>query len=177
MAIYLSLRWFHLFLTLLLLGPPWQAYSAGVGVLAWAVGVVVLLFFTIGYFVLAERAAQGFRPLAPLFCSLYDPRFWRHERFWKMIAPPIVMAFSGTPYKNVVMRLAGVRVGRRVFDDGCFLPEKTLVEHRRRLHPQHRDGGAVPLHGGGRVQARRHHDRGRGHARCRRLRPLLGRHA
>jgi non-ribosomal peptide synthetase-like protein len=127
MAIYLSLRWFHVFLTLLLLGAAGQAYSTGAGALAVAVASVVLLFFTIGYFVLAERAAQGFRPLEPLFCSIYDPRFWRHERFWKMIAPPIVMAFSGTPYKNVVMRLAGVRVGRRVFDDGCFLPEKTLV--------------------------------------------------
>jgi non-ribosomal peptide synthetase-like protein len=36
-------------------------------------------------------------------------------------------AFNGTPYKNVVWRALGVRIGRRVFDDGCSIPEKTLV--------------------------------------------------
>ena len=29
---------------------------------------------------------------------------------------------AGTPFKNLVWRLLGVRIGRRVFDDGCFLP-------------------------------------------------------
>jgi non-ribosomal peptide synthetase-like protein len=36
-------------------------------------------------------------------------------------------AFDGTPLKNVIWRLLGVRIGRRVFDDGCNIPEKTLV--------------------------------------------------
>jgi len=35
--------------------------------------------------------------------------------------------FNGTPMKIVVWRLLGVRMGRRVFDDGCAIPEKTLV--------------------------------------------------
>ena len=35
--------------------------------------------------------------------------------------------FSGTPFKNVVWRLLGVRVGRRVLDDGCSIVERTLV--------------------------------------------------
>ena len=35
--------------------------------------------------------------------------------------------FNGTPFKNLVWRLLGVRIGRRVFDDGCALPERTLV--------------------------------------------------
>jgi serine acetyltransferase len=35
--------------------------------------------------------------------------------------------FNGTPLKNVMWRLLGVRLGKRVFDDGCFLPEKTLA--------------------------------------------------
>jgi non-ribosomal peptide synthetase-like protein len=34
---------------------------------------------------------------------------------------------GGTPFKNVISRLLGVRLGRRVFDDGCSMPERTLV--------------------------------------------------
>ena len=36
----------------------------------------------------------------------------------------------------MIWRLLGVRIGRRVFDDGCSLTERTLVTHRRRLHAQ-----------------------------------------
>ncbi len=42
------------------------------------------LLFTVVYFVLVERAVDGFRPLQPRFCSIYDPYFWRHERYWKL---------------------------------------------------------------------------------------------
>ncbi len=34
---------------------------------------------------------------------------------------------NGTPFKNLFWRLLGVRLGRRVFDDGGYMPEKTLV--------------------------------------------------
>ena len=34
---------------------------------------------------------------------------------------------AGTPFKNLVSRLLGVRLGRRVFDDGVGLIERTLV--------------------------------------------------
>ncbi len=37
------------------------------------------------------------------------------------------MPFSGTPFKNLIWRLLGVRIRRRVFDDGCYIPEMTLV--------------------------------------------------
>jgi non-ribosomal peptide synthetase-like protein len=33
----------------------------------------------------------------------------------------------GTPFKNILSRLLGVRLGKRVFDDGCFMPERTLA--------------------------------------------------
>jgi non-ribosomal peptide synthetase-like protein len=38
-----------------------------------------------------------------------------------------IQAFDGTPFKNVIWRLLGARIGKRVFDDGCFFPERTLV--------------------------------------------------
>jgi non-ribosomal peptide synthetase-like protein len=36
-------------------------------------------------------------------------------------------AFDGTPFKNVIWRLMGVRIGRRVFDDGVHITERTLT--------------------------------------------------
>jgi non-ribosomal peptide synthetase-like protein len=35
--------------------------------------------------------------------------------------------FNGTPFKGVIWRLLGVRIGRRVFDDGCSIIERSLV--------------------------------------------------
>ena len=35
--------------------------------------------------------------------------------------------FNGTPFKALAWRLLGVRVGRRLFDDGGGMAEKNLV--------------------------------------------------
>ena len=35
--------------------------------------------------------------------------------------------FDGTPFKSVLWRLIGVRIGRRVFDDGVYISEPTLT--------------------------------------------------
>ena len=96
-------------------------------VLRTAAAILLALAFTVGYFVLVERAVTGFRALKPRFCSIYQPLFWRHERFWKVPSIAYIQMFSGTPFKNVVWRLLGVKVGRRVFDDGCSIVERTLV--------------------------------------------------
>jgi non-ribosomal peptide synthetase-like protein len=95
----------------------------------WVVPVAAVLglTFSIGFQILVERAVMSFRAMSPRFCSIYDPYFWRHERFWKMSVGGYLALFNGTPMKNVVWRLLGVRIGRRVFDDGCAIPEKTLV--------------------------------------------------
>jgi non-ribosomal peptide synthetase-like protein len=86
--------------------------------------LVVVVVFNVVYSALLERATLGFRPLTPQFCSIYDRYFWRHERLWKLYTTP---AFAGTPFQSMAWRLAGVRMGRRVFDDGCSMPEKSLV--------------------------------------------------
>ena len=77
--------------------------------------------------IVIERLVRGFRPLEPLYCSLYDRRFWVHERFWKLNYNAFLRAFDGTPFKPVLLRLQGAVVGRRVFDDGGGLTEPTLV--------------------------------------------------
>ena len=54
--------------------------------------------------------------------------FWRHERYWKFYDSPIHALFKGTPFKNVISRMLGVKVGRKVFDDGCHFVEKSMIE-------------------------------------------------
>ncbi|MFJ5151571.1 Pls/PosA family non-ribosomal peptide synthetase [Streptomyces sp. NPDC088353] len=81
---------------------------------------------TAGYFILVERAIAAFRSLRPRLCSIYDPYFWWHERLWK-VPDEWLELFNGTPYKRLVWRLMGVRIGRRVFDDGCYITERTLT--------------------------------------------------
>jgi non-ribosomal peptide synthetase-like protein len=94
---------------------------------AFALATVLILLFTVVYYVLVERAVEGLQTLAPEGCSIYDRTFWRHERSWKVPSETYFQVFDGTPFKNVIWRLLGVRLGRRVFDDGCFLTERTFV--------------------------------------------------
>jgi non-ribosomal peptide synthetase-like protein len=124
--LFLLTRWIYLFVALLLGSVALELYKP-LGSLAVVAFGVLMLLFTVGYFVLIERASLAFRALRPLFCSIYEPAFWRHERFWKLSATSYLEMFNGTPFKNVIWRLLGVRAGRRVFDDGCAIPEKTLV--------------------------------------------------
>jgi acetyltransferase-like isoleucine patch superfamily enzyme len=63
----------------------------------------------------------------PQSCSIYDDYYWKHERFWKLSEVFYLDLFSGTPFKGMVWRLLGVKVGRKLFDDGSGIPEKTLV--------------------------------------------------
>jgi len=117
---------------LLVLGLVLIALSplGGAGVSEWlgtVASTVLELTFTIGLFVLAERAVTGFRALQPKFCSIYQVEFWRHERFWKVAPTGWVHMFDGTPLKSVMWRLLGVPIGRRVFDDGLAITERTLV--------------------------------------------------
>jgi non-ribosomal peptide synthetase-like protein len=96
-----------------------------VGAIALALAAVLILVLRVLHFVLVERLSTMFRDLQPQYCSIYDPHFWRHERFWKLSWQPLIL--DGTPFKNLTWRLQGVQIGRRVFDDGCAIVEKTLV--------------------------------------------------
>ncbi|GAA5119158.1 hypothetical protein GCM10023320_24450 [Pseudonocardia adelaidensis] len=97
------------------------------GILAVAAATLVSFVVSIAFFVLLERAVTLFRAMRPRFCSIYDPCFWWHERFWKMSGGAYLAVFNGTPMKNLLWRALGVRIGHKVFDDGCAIPEKTIV--------------------------------------------------
>jgi non-ribosomal peptide synthetase-like protein len=119
----LILRWLQIYLGALSLLVAANLYKY-LGELAIASAGLAAMVLTIGLSIIADRLVLGFRSLTPRFVSIYDPYFWFHERHWKLSADAL---FNGTPFKNVLWRLLGVRIGRRVFDDGCAMPEKTLI--------------------------------------------------
>jgi non-ribosomal peptide synthetase-like protein len=126
-GLVLLMRWIHLS-GIAMLAMAMAALYRRVGVEAVAMEVLLAPLVTMAYFILIERGVARFQALRPRFCSIYHPDFWWHERYWKCLLPEyLARMHSGTPFKNVISRLLGVRLGRRVFDDGCFIPERTLV--------------------------------------------------
>jgi non-ribosomal peptide synthetase-like protein len=123
-ALFLLVRWLHAFGLLALAGAALELYAT-VGATAFALASVLALAWGVLIFVLVERAVAGFRALEPRYCSIYQPYFWWHERYWKLSTQPKIL--DGTPFKNLTWRLMGVRIGARVFDDGAAINEKTLV--------------------------------------------------
>lgn len=128
MGLFLFLRWLHWFLLTLLAfaAVDLQGGRGALGGLLIGAYLMTGLVVTVGYWALVERVITRFRPLKPRLCSIYDPYFWWHERLWKVPDHHLVV-FDGTPFKGLIWRLLGVRTGRRVFDDGCYLTERTLV--------------------------------------------------
>jgi non-ribosomal peptide synthetase-like protein len=121
---YLLAWWIFLFGATVLTWAAADLYGS-VGAVAIALAGVLILVLRVVHFSLVERVATRFRDLRPRYCSIYEPDFWRHERFWKLSWQPLIL--DGTPFKSLTWRLLGVRIGRRVFDDGCAIVEKTLV--------------------------------------------------
>ena len=125
-GLFLLVRWLFFFVVTLLAMVTADVFYL-FGELALASAMVLIYLISVAYFVFVDRAVTRFRALQPKFCSVYDLAFWQQERFWKVPAMMYIQAFNGTPFKNTIWRLLGVRIGRRVFDDGCWLTERTLV--------------------------------------------------
>jgi non-ribosomal peptide synthetase-like protein len=124
-GIFLLVRWLHFFVITVLAVFGAALYDR-IGATATAMYIIDTAVFSIAYFIFVERAVARFRAMSPQFCSIYQPYYWWHERFWKL-SVNMLGALDGTPFKTVAWRLLGVRIGRRVFDDGCSIVEKTLV--------------------------------------------------
>ena len=125
-GVFLLARWLHVFLLVTLGLAALDAYQ-GFAKLSMAGFLALAFLITPAYFVLVERGLRAFRPLQPAYCSIYHPYFWRQERLWKVPAITYLHMFDGTPFKNVIWRGLGVRIGKRVFDDGCYLTERSLA--------------------------------------------------
>ncbi len=123
----LASRWLVAFIAIYVFGWTAETYGAtSVTAMTAATGVVAALSVVV--FILIERASIGFGKLEATIATVYDPAFWRVERHWKLSDTPLATAFAGTPMRNAISRLLGVKVGRKTFDDGCILSERTLVE-------------------------------------------------
>ena len=126
LGLHLLARWFHAFVLTVVLASV-VSLQRPFGPLVMAlVPAVFILPFALFYSVLVERAGRGFRPVQPTYCSIYQIDFWRVERFFKNHAGAH-MVLNGTPFKSVMWRLLGVRLGKRLYDDGCGMAEKNLV--------------------------------------------------
>jgi non-ribosomal peptide synthetase-like protein len=76
-----------------------------------------------------ERLNMDFGWLSPQTCLVLDKYYWFHERHWHLFGlVALANAFAGTPMKNLFSRLQGVRLGKRVFDDGVVWTEYSLIE-------------------------------------------------
>jgi len=122
-AVFLCMWWAELAL----------AYGDAIGLNAGtrpSTGVVEIVIFTAAPAMLGLRVAvERFfarRPI-PEMCSIYDRRFWQHERYWKVMAYRLLTPLDGTPMRSVLMRALGVRVGRRLLDEGSGITERKLV--------------------------------------------------
>ncbi|MDD7964592.1 Pls/PosA family non-ribosomal peptide synthetase [Actinomycetospora lemnae] len=126
MALFLLVRWW-LFLGMAALVACIASVPVRLGAIEMLVAQLLIFVFGTLWLVLVERSVARLQCRAPEGRSIYDPSFWRHERFWKVALPDWVVVFNGTPYKNLVWRMLGVRIGKRVFDDGVNLTERTFT--------------------------------------------------
>lgn len=124
---YLLLIWGASLLSAATAYAMWRAH-ADYGVLGlWTMAAITLLLHP-AYFVLMEVWGPGRMTLQPRTCTIHDLHFFRVERYWKMGETPLKLLYKGTPFRPWIYRLLGVRMGRMVFDDGCAITEKALVE-------------------------------------------------
>lgn len=127
MGLFLASRWMAFFAAIVVWHAALLAYPR-FGALALFVAGAAVTILTIPYFALVERASLRFRRLTPTIASIYDPYFWSHERHWKLAEPQIGRLFAGTPFRPVILRMLGMKVGRKVFDASRSVTERTLAE-------------------------------------------------
>ncbi|MET0765000.1 MAG: peptide synthetase, partial [Blastococcus sp.] len=120
-------RWFYLFVVLLAGMAAVDLYQS-LGEWTVALANILILLFSLVSVPLVARAATRFRVVQPMYCSIYTPEFWRIERFFKLMAKAGVHRICvGTPFQSLLHRLVGVKLGKRVFDDGVGMSEKNIV--------------------------------------------------
>ncbi|MBN9738109.1 MULTISPECIES: Pls/PosA family non-ribosomal peptide synthetase [unclassified Pseudonocardia] len=125
-ALHLIARWLYVF-GIVILVPGVALWEVTLGAAEILVAQVLIIAFTVGWFTAVERSVRRLLLQAPGGCSIYAPIFWGHERFWKVPAPSYLMLFNGTPFKGLLLRMLGVRVGARLFDDGASFIERPFV--------------------------------------------------
>jgi non-ribosomal peptide synthetase-like protein len=125
--LFLASRWLSVFAAIIL----WQAALAGYdrfGVFSLFAATTAITGAYVIFFVLLERVSLRFKRLQPKIASIYEPYFWFHERHWKLSESSITGLFSGTPFRAMMLRAMGMKVGAKVFDCSRSITERTLTE-------------------------------------------------
>jgi non-ribosomal peptide synthetase-like protein len=126
-GIFLVTRWLGVFLVTVI---DLSALEFFYGVLAHTIMAALFALSAVVasvYYASVEGFFEAISPPPPAICSIYDSRFWWVERVWKLHPFHFLHIFNGTPFKNVLWRLIGVRIGKRVYDDGVYISEPTLT--------------------------------------------------
>jgi non-ribosomal peptide synthetase-like protein len=123
---FLAAQWLMLFATIAIWDRALNYYDAWTHK-ALFVAVFLTSAIAIPFYILIERLSLGFKGLKPRMTTIYDAAFWRHERHWKLSDSPITRLFPGTPFRPMILRMLGVKVGKRVYDGGANLTERSLV--------------------------------------------------
>lgn len=125
-GLFLLGRWMTVFAALTLWAASLAAYDQfGIWSLLGATGATTAMYVV--FFVLLERLSLGFKRLEPKLASIYEPYFWYHERHWKLSESPLSRFFAGTPFRNIMFRAMGMKVGTKVFDMSRSVTERTLT--------------------------------------------------
>jgi len=125
-ALFLTVRWLYVFGIVIYADWAGQLYRAS----SWrglGLANLGLVAGSLAYWLSVERSVTFLSTWAPQGVSIYDRRFWRHERFWKVPTQQYLQMFNGTPLKPWLWRALGARVGRGVFDDGLAVVEKSFA--------------------------------------------------
>jgi non-ribosomal peptide synthetase-like protein len=125
--IFLASQWVTVIVTFMLLRAAFANYShfGIVGLFATSMAIIAV---NMTFLILLEWASLGFKRLKPQLASIYDPYFWWHERYWKLNAFPILAMFAGTPFRGMMLRAMGMKVGAKLFDCSLGIPERSLTE-------------------------------------------------
>jgi non-ribosomal peptide synthetase-like protein len=124
---FLASRWMAVLAAFVLGEAAFAGYDR-FGVLALFAGIAALTAAYLVFFTVLERASLSFGRLAPKFASIYEPYFWWHERHWKLSDSPVTSLFAGTPFRGMLLRAMGVKVGAKLFDCSQSITERTLTE-------------------------------------------------
>jgi non-ribosomal peptide synthetase-like protein len=126
--LFLAARWMVMVIAAFVLLQGSFANYDRFGIFAFFAGIEALTVVNIAFFIVLERASLGFKRLQPQLASIYDPYFWWHERHWKLSDSPILTMFAGTPFRGMLLRAMGMKVGAKLFDCSQTITERSLTE-------------------------------------------------
>jgi non-ribosomal peptide synthetase-like protein len=124
---FLASRWVMVFTSFLIMRAVFSNYNH-FGILALFAGFCALTAAYLTFFIVLEHASRGFKRHQPQLASIYDPYYWWHERTWKLSGFPILTMFVGTPFRGMLLRAMGMKVGAKLFDCSGGITERTLTE-------------------------------------------------